>query len=170
MGAGMNIIAAVNCDWGIGHNGTQSIVIEEDRQYFRSITDGGIVISGRKTFEDYGRPLPNRKNIVLSRCTTFMADGIFVANTYEETLAIVSGEDPDRVFIIGGGDIFNLFIPVCTKAYITKIDATPRSDTFFPNLDESRDWSTESQGDVRESNGIRFSFDIYKRNSPATGF
>ena len=158
----MNAVAAVNSDWGIGYNNTQSIVIPEDRRHFSELTKGGVVIAGRKTFEDIGRPLPNRKNIIMTRDKRFMADGIFVARSLDEVLSMISGEDTNSVYVIGGGIVYRLFLPMCAFAHITKIEAAPASDTFFHNLDESPDWSVVNQGDLCESNGMHYSFAIYE--------
>ena len=161
----MNVIVAVNSDWGIGYNSTQTIVFPEDRQHFKKITDGGVVIAGRVTFEDFGRPLPNRKNIVLSRDRSYGADGVTVAHSIEEVLAMVSGCSADKVFVIGGGSVYDQFLPQCTHAYITKIHKAPPSDTFFPNLDELPDWSLITRGETQESGGINYSFNLYRRTT-----
>ena len=141
----MNTIVAVNSDWGIGFNGGQTIVIPEDRRYFRRVTDGGTIIAGRKTYEDFGRPLPNRKNIVLTRDKSFKVPGIITAHTIEEAIAHISGDDPGKVFVIGGGSVYEAFLPFCTRAYVTIIEASPPSDTFFPNLDDLSGWTLEQQ-------------------------
>ena len=165
----MNLIAAVNSDWGIGYNNAQSIVIPEDRRNFQNLTRNSVVIAGRKTFEGFGRPLPNRKNIVLSRDRGFKAGGIIVAHSIDEVLAITSDENAEKVFVIGGGSVYNQFLSMCTYAYITRISAKPPSDAYFPNLDESPHWALESRGATSESKGIRYSFDIYKNNAIAAG-
>jgi len=139
----MNAIVAVYSDWGIGYNGGQTIVIPEDRKRFREITDGGVVIAGRKTFGELRRPLPNRRNIVLTRDCAYAQDGVEIAHSAGEVAALVAEEDPERVFVIGGGEIYRLFLPMCEFAYVTRIDASPQSDTFFPNLDELPGWSLE---------------------------
>ncbi|MDR0490624.1 MAG: dihydrofolate reductase [Oscillospiraceae bacterium] len=160
----MNIIVAVNSDWGIGYNNTQSIVISEDRRHFKKITDGGVLIAGRKTFEDLGRPLPDRKTIVITRDRKFNVKGVVVAHSVDEVLAKITDEDSGKVFVIGGGSIYRLFLPLCSNAYVTKIDAAPPSDTFFPNLDNMPEWSLETRGETRESGGVRYSFDRYVRS------
>jgi len=159
----MNSIAAVNSDWGIGYNNAQSIVIPEDRRHFNKITTGGVVIAGRKTFEDIGKPLAHRKNIILTRDKSFKADGVIAAHSVDEALALAADFDTDKVFVIGGGRIYKLFLHMCTYAYITKIEAAPPSDTFFPNLDELNDWVLENCGEPKMSGGIRFSFCRYLR-------
>ena len=164
----MNVIVAVNSDWGIGYNSTQSIVIPEDRKNFSNITKNGTVIAGRKTFEDFGIPLPKRKNIVLTHNMKYDVKGIIAAHSVDEVLSIIEGDDTDKVFVIGGGSVYSQFLHMCSYAYITKIDATPPSDTYFPNLDTAPGWSPESIGETRVSLGIRFSFDLY-RNYAVTG-
>ena len=159
----MNIVVAVNSDWGIGYNNKQSIVIDEDRQHFKRVTDGGVIIAGRKTFEDFGRPLPNRKNIVLTRDRTFNAHGVVVAHSMDEVLVKIADDDTDKVFVIGGESIYELFMPMCSYAHVTKIEAAPLSDVFFPNLDELPEWSLESRGETNVSGGVRYSFDRYVR-------
>ena len=159
----MNLIVAVNGDWGIGYNNTQSIVLPEDRQSFKRLTTGGIVIAGRKTFEDFGRPLPNRVNIILTRNRDFKADGVYIAHSVDEALAMVPGEATDKVFVIGGGSIYEQFLPMCTYAYVTKLETSPPSDTYFPDLDASPAWLLEIRGETRISCDIRYSFNIYTR-------
>jgi len=163
----MNIIVAVNSDWGIGYNNTQSIVIPEDRQNFHKLTNGGIVIAGRKTFEDFGRPLPNRKNIILTHDRKFKVKGIVAAHSIDEALAMVTDDDPDKVFVIGGGIVYKEFLSMCRCAFVTKIETAPPSDTFFPNLDESSDWSLESPGEAHVSGGVQYSFDQYMNKAMA---
>jgi len=159
----MNIIAAVYSDWGIGFNGAQPLVIPEDRKNFAKLTKSGVIIAGRKTYQSFqnhqsqdagdeafaniGSPLPGRKNVVLTRDKNFIANGAYVAHSIEEVLDEIADCDTDKVFVVGGGDIYRQFLQFCTNAYITKIAATPMSDTFFPNLDKLPKWSSvhESQ-------------------------
>jgi dihydrofolate reductase len=160
----MNAIVAVNSDWGIGLGGTQSIVIPEDRRHFWRLTNGGVVIAGRKTFGDFGKPLSGRKNIILTRDCSFKADGAVVVHSTDEVLSEVAGDDPDKVFIIGGGEIYRMFLPMCKLAYVTKIGAAPESDTFFPDLDALPLWTLESSecGMLSAELGIGYSFNAYR--------
>ena len=159
----MDIIVAVYSDWGIGCSGTQPIVIAEDRQYFKEKTNGAIVISGRRTFEDFGKPLPNRKNIILTSDRDYKINGAVVVHSVEELMAEIA-DAPEQVFVIGGESIYRTLLPMCSHAYVTKIELAPESDTFFPNLDELPDWSLDSAGEVRESDGVRYSFCEYVRD------
>ena len=164
----MNIIVAANSDWGIGLGGTQQIILHEDRRHFREITGNGAVIAGRKTFEDFpgGKPLPNRKNVVLTRSSDFQVDGAVIVHSTAELFSEISGDDPDKVFVIGGGSIYNLLLPFCACAYVTRIDAAPPSDTFFPDLDSMPNWSVESKSESQKSGKVRYSFELYKNIAP----
>ena len=165
----MIAIAAVTVGWGIGCKNVQSPVLPEDRRHFLKTTSGGIIIAGRKTFEEIGRPLPERKNIILTRDNDFKAIGVVAARSVDEALALISGEDPEKTFVIGGGAVYEQFMPMCSCAHITKIEASPPCDTFFPNLDELPGWSLARQGDILESAGIRYSFNLYINNAMAGG-
>jgi len=171
----MNAIVAANADWGIGLGGSQSIVIPGDRRRFRILTDGGIVISGRKTFESLPAPLHNRRKIVLTRDRTFTARGVVVAHSIDDVFAEIADDDPNRVFVIGGGGIYGLLLPFCSHAYVTRINAAPPSDVFFPDLDSLPDWSLEQREfriwnpapgiDEAMVSALEYSFDLYKNNT-----
>ena len=162
----MNAIVAVYSDWGIGYNCRQTTVIPEDREFFKDMTSGGVIIAGRKTFEGFAGPLLNRKNIVLTHNRSYISDGAVTANTVEDVLAEITGVSADMVFVVGGGEVFRLFLPRCTFAYVTKIEASPTSDTFFPDLDALPGWQIDKQAGANEYRGILYSFCIYRNLSP----
>ena len=158
----MNIIVAVNKDWGIGYKGEQTVVIPEDRLFFREITDGGIVIVGRKTFESISKPLTNRKNIVLTNNREFKARGVTVVHSMSQAIEKIPPNSNHKVFVIGGGEVFNQFLPWCLYAYVTRFNVVTESDRFFPNLDKTHGWELMHKGDVLESSGVFYSFDLYR--------
>lgn len=157
----MDAIVAVYSDWGIGAKGTQPVVLKADRALFRKLTDGATVIVGRKTLEDFpgGKPLKNRRNIVVSR-RDIQVEGAEVAHSLEEAVALVGSE---RSFVIGGASVFKQFYPVLDRVYVTKIDLCPESDSFFPNLDEEPDWVIKDEGEDLCENGISYRFTCYER-------
>ena len=157
----LEAIVAVNRDWGIGADGTQNVVLHADRKHFRAVTEGCTVIVGRKTLADFpgGKPLPGRRNIVLTR-SDIAIDGAAVVHTAEEAIALAGS---DRCFLIGGASVYRALLRYCTRIYVTKIDACPPSDSFFPDLDASPDWEIERESDVMEENGVRFRFVDYIR-------
>ena len=154
-------IVAVNRDWGIGADGTQSVTLHADRKHFRAVTEGCTVIVGRRTLADFagGRPLSNRRNIVLTRGNRAV-EGAEVAHSAEESVALAGS---DRCLVIGGASVYRALLPYCERIHVTKIDVCPPSDSFFPDLDASPDWEIERESDVMEENGVRFRFVDYIR-------
>ena len=158
----MELIVAVYDDWGIGKDGTQPVALSADRKFFRETTRGAMVIAGRKTVEDFPgkKPLPGRVNVVLSRSTGEIP-GFTVCADPQEALKLA--ESAERTMVIGGGSIYRQLLPVCTKAYVTKVHTTPESDTFFPNLDEDPQWVLAEVLQSGEENGIAYEMCLYKR-------
>lgn len=164
----MNLIVAVYEDWGIGLTGTQTVVIPDDRLYFRKRTDGATVIVGHTTLLDFpeGKPLPGRKNIIMSRNKALNISGAIVVASTEELFREISGTESDKVFVIGGDKIYKLLFPYCTCAFVTKIKALPVSDTYFPNLDKLDNWILADPGTINTFEGIDYSFARYENISP----
>lgn len=164
----MDLIVAVDKNWGIGKGGTQTVVIPEDRKYFRELTDGATVIVGHRTLLDFPgkRPLPGRKNIVLSRNKDLRIEGATVVTSLDELFRTIEGTDPDKVFVIGGDSVFKMLLPYCRFAYVTKIEAEPESDAFFPNLDVSENWTVDRTGELKMYGDISYSFMRYKNKAP----
>lgn len=158
----MDLIVAVYDDWGIGRDGTQPVALSVDRKFFREVTRGATVIVGRRTLADFpgGQPLPNRMNIVLTRQDAEIP-GVTVCHSPEEAAALT--KDHEKVFVIGGGSIYKQMLSMCSNAYITKVHATPESDTFFPNLDEDSSWELERVLQQGAENGIGYEMCLYKR-------
>ena len=158
----MDAVVAVYADWGIGAKGTQPLVIPADRVRFRELTTNHAVIVGRKTLEDFpgGRPLKNRHNIVITR-QTLTIEGAQVVHTMEE--ALDAAREYDQCFVIGGASVFSEYFPHLTRVYVTKIDAAPHSDAFFPDLDALEDWQCTQQEEWQEHEGVRYCFCVYER-------
>ena len=158
----MEAVVAVYSDWGIGAAGTQPLVVPADRVRFRQLTTGHAVIVGRKTMEDFpgGKPLKNRNNIVITR-QSITIDGAEVVHAMEE--ALEAAKKYDRCFVIGGASVFKEFYPMLTKVHLTKIDAAPFSDSFFPNLDAADDWQCVQAEEWAEHEGVRYQFSTYER-------
>ena len=157
----LEAIVAVYADWGIGAKGTQPVVLKADRRHFRAVTGSDAVIVGRRTLEDFpgGRPLKGRRNIVVTR-QALEIEGAEVVHSTEEALAAAAGS---RCLVIGGASVYEQFFPWLDRIFITKIDLTPRSDRFFPDLDASPDWVCTEEGPWLEEDGIRYCFCTYER-------
>ena len=129
----MNLIVAVDQNWGIGKNGTMPWHIRADMRYFKEKTLGTTVLMGRKTLLSFpgAKPLPNRENVVLSSRADFAPEGVTVVNSLQELLEYKTRDD---VFVIGGGSVYKALLPYCKYAYVTKIDAAYDCDTYFPKM------------------------------------
>lgn len=126
------LIVATDLHGGIGKNGKIQWYCPEDLAAFRKETTPHAVIMGRKTFDSIGKPLPGRKNIVLSRTIPPM-EGVTVVRSVESALEAAS--DHSCAYIMGGGEIYNLFLPFITEAQITRFTFIEESDTFFSAVD-----------------------------------
>ncbi len=157
-------IAAVSENWGIGYKGELLFHIPEDMKLFRTVTSGHTVVMGRKTLLSFpnGQPLKNRSNVVLSRSADFKPEGVTVFGSVEEVLKYIENADGE-IFIIGGGEVYREFLTYCQKALITKVQARPEADTFFPDLDKDSEWVMTELSEEKEHNGIRFRFCTYIR-------
>ena len=158
----MNIIVAINKDWGIGYRGKQTIIIPEDRNYFREVTDGGIVVMGRKTFEILGKPLSNRKNIVLTNNKDFKMRGVTVVHSIGHAFEKIPPNSSHKVYIIGGAEVYSQFLPWCSYVYVTRTDIDTESDRYFQNLDISTEWELIHKGTIMQFEDIQYSFDLYR--------
>ena len=146
----MNAIAAVSLDWGIGKDNDLLFHIGEDMKRFRALTTGGTVIMGRKTLDSMpgGKPLPRRRNIVLTRQADFAREGVEVTHSPEEVLRLTAGEDPEKVWVIGGGEIYRQLLPYCRLCWLTRVYARPESAVFFPDLDTLPQWQVLRSGAI----------------------
>jgi len=155
----LSIISAIGKNNEIGKKNALLWDLPLDMKHFRETTKGHTVIMGQKTFESMGRPLPNRRNIVITLDKNFKADGIEIVHSPEELDELLKkSEKPDKparphdssgaggeFFIIGGGQIYKLFINKADKLYITHVDgAFPDADTYFPIIDETK-WQKISE-------------------------
>jgi len=158
-------IVAVDKNWGIGINNKMPWRIPDEQLFFKEKTYGGIVIMGRKTLESLpgGRPLKGRRNIVMTRNPDFKMDGVETAKTPEALFSLIHNEDPKKVFLIGGSQIYRLLIPYCKEAYITKVDGEYNVDAYHPNLDRDSDWQvTETLKEVVSPTGISYTIYVYE--------
>lgn len=161
----INAIAAVSKNYGIGANGDLLYNIPEDKKFFRSMTKGRIVVMGRKTLESLpgGKPLPDRINIVLSSNKSFMCDGVTVCHSFDGLKEEIKKYPPEDVFVCGGADVYKLLLPLCGRAYITHIEDEKYADRFFPEIDKLPEWKLTEQTDIKEYNGLKYSFCTYEK-------
>ena len=136
----ISLVVAASRNGVIGHAGALPWHISSDLKLFKQITMGKPVIMGRKTWDSLPRkPLPGRKNIVISRKTDFPVQGARTARTVDEALALAKADNPPEIAIIGGGEIYRLFWPMAGQIYLTEVDLDVEGDTLFPRLN-STEW------------------------------
>lgn len=157
----LNLIAALGRNGVIGIGNRLPWHLSEDLRHFKALTLGYPVLMGRKTFESLGRPLPGRRNIVVTRNAEWQPAGAEVAHSLEQALALCRGAQ--EVFFIGGADIYRQALPLAQRLYLTEVDASPEGDAFFPAFDRAR-WR-ESARDRRhdEGSGLDYAFVVYER-------
>jgi dihydrofolate reductase len=135
------LIAAVAENNALGKDNQLLWHLPDDFRRFKQLTTGHHIIMGRKTFESFPKPLPNRTHVVITRQKNYHPEGCLVADSIEKALEI-SPKDED-VFVIGGGEIYNLALPLADKVDVTKVHTTLDADTFFPAIDP-KIWKLDS--------------------------
>lgn len=161
----MNLIACVDSCWGIGNCGKLLVDIPGDKKFFREMTTGGVVLGGRKTMEGLpgGRPLKGRRNIVLTGRKPYCFGDAVVVHSVEEALGELSRYPGDSIYVIGGGRVYQSFLPYCKKAFVTRVYRCYEADTFFPNLDRDGQWVLAHASKEQEYQGILYDFAVYRR-------
>ena len=160
----LSLIAAMAIDRIIGKENQMPWHLPADFAWFKQQTLGKPIIMGRKTFESIGRPLPGRKNIVLSREPQSAQEGIHWVTSIEEALA--SAGDVDEVMVIGGGYLYQQLLPQAQRLYLTHVDAEIEGDTQFPEYDPDQWESTFSEfRDADEANSYGLCFEILERRA-----
>lgn len=155
----INMIVATSKNKAIGLHNKLPWHLPGDLAYFQRTTSGQAIIMGRKTYESIGRPLPNRHNIVLTHQKDFQPEGVTVVHTIEEALKVCAQQE--KVFVIGGGEIYKLFLPYATHLYITQVDLVIEGDTFFPDYEDAFKLTSTTAGN--NPDGPAYNFTVWSR-------
>lgn len=160
----ISLLLAMDKNHVIGYQNDMPWHLPKDLKFFRETTTGHTVIMGRKTYESIGKPLPNRKNIVLTRSETNFPEGVEVMNDIEAIYELNAQQPDEEIFIIGGGKIYEQVMPHADRMYITEIDAAFDGDTFFPKFSE-KEWTLTNKvkGEKNEKNPYDYYFLQYDR-------
>lgn len=162
----MNYIVAVDNHWNIGKNNELLFNIPTDMRFFRDTTMGSSVIMGDRTFLSLpgAKPLKGRENIVLSLDVNFNPEGVVNCHSLRELYDVLKKkENTENVFVIGGATVYNLLMPYCEYAYITKIDAVREdADVNITDLDRLGNWSVVWESERMQDAGFAFSFIRYR--------
>jgi dihydrofolate reductase len=159
----ISIIVAVSEDWGIGKDNELLWHISEDLKRFKRLTSGNTVIMGKKTWESLPRrPLPGRKNIVLTDDPQEIIDGSVTAYSIKD--ALDKCKKNEEIFIIGGGSIYRQFMPIADRLYITHVHKKAPADIYFPEIDLSI-WEVVEKEEFRasENNSIPYTYTVYEK-------
>ncbi|MCK5029135.1 MAG: dihydrofolate reductase [Bacteroidales bacterium] len=153
----LSIIVAVAENNVIGKDNSLIWKLPRDMRHFKETTTGHYIIMGRKTFESNGRPLPNRTNVIITRDKSFKAEGCVIVHSLED--AIKEAKDDSEAFIIGGGVIYDLAMPLVDRIYITQIYHLFEGDTFFPEIN-MEEWDVVEERKFEPDEKNKYSFTI----------
>ena len=157
----ISFIVAYAANRVIGKDGNLPWHLSEDLKRFRQITMGHHIVMGRKTWESIGRLLPGRKHIIISRKPGYIVPGATVVDSMDAAIAAALGDS--EIFVIGGGEIYALVLPVADRILATEIDRKYGGDTFFPELEEGIWSETLREPRHDEAGGSGYSFVVYER-------
>ena len=164
----MKLIVAVDERWGIGKDGDLLLSIPDDMRFFREKTRDAVLVMGYNTLISFpgSKPLPGRLNIVLNDAHGCRVSGAVICRSLDQLFRFLSSFGSGEVFVIGGGSIYRQLLPYCDTAYITKMRFDGGADTFIPNLDTDENWSVVEEGEIKEYEGIAYSFVTYHNAAP----
>jgi len=159
----LSIAVAIGENYAIGKNNQLLWHMPADLKFFKQTTSGNTVIMGRKTFDSVGRPLPNRRNIVITRDTGLKIEGVEVVNSLDKALEITKTEEKP-VFIVGGAEIYKQALPKTQILYLTTIHHHFDADTFFPEINRN-EWKVISSETHKADakNKYDYTFEVLER-------
>ncbi len=158
---GLGLVVAISSNNAIGKDNQLLWHLPADLRHFKNITSGHTIIMGRKTYDSIGKPLPNRRNIVITRQKGLQIEGIEVVNSLAEALSLCKQEE---VYIIGGAEIYRQAISLCDKIELTRVHQDFDADAFFPELDNAiwkEVWKEDHLPD--EKNKFAYTFSTLER-------
>jgi dihydrofolate reductase len=157
----ISIIVAVSDDWGIGKDNDLLWHISEDLKRFKRLTTGNTIIMGKKTWESLPRrPLPGRKNVVLTDNPKEVIENSVTAYSIEDALG--KCEKGEEIFIIGGGSIYRQFMTIADRLYITHVHKKAPADIYFPEIDP-KIWKVTEEEQFLSDDGIPYTYSVYQR-------
>ncbi|MEQ8154609.1 MAG: dihydrofolate reductase [Clostridiaceae bacterium] len=160
----LSIIVAVAENNAIGKDNDLLWRLPGDLKRFKEITSGHTIIMGRRTFDSLPNVLPHRHHVILTRDENFSVDDPQVEVVHSlEKVSEKFGKSHEEAFVIGGGEIYSEFYPLCSKIYLTKVFKNFPADTHFPEIDE-KDWTVVCQSSVFDENNLRYQFIDLVRN------
>ena len=160
----ISLIVAAAQNNAIGKDGKLPWHLPNDMRYFKNVTWGMPVVMGRKTFDALGKVLPGRKNIVITRQPGWQADDIVVVKNIEDAIFVAKETDAKEVMVIGGGEIYKTLFDKARRIYLTRVEAEPEADTFFPPINKEQWYLVSQQNhEADEKNAYNHSFQVWER-------
>lgn len=158
----LTIIAAAGENNELGKDNDLVWRLPDDFKRFKKLTTGHYIIMGRKTFESFPEPLPNRTHVVITRQENYKKEGIVVVHSLERAVELT--EDDPQPFVIGGGEIYQMAMKMADRIELTRVHGTFEADTFFPEIDE-KEWKliSEEFHDKDEKHNYAFTYLTYDR-------
>lgn len=158
----LSIVVAISENNAIGKNNQLLWHLPADLKHFKAITSGHPIIMGRKTYDSIGRPLPNRRNIVITRQTNLTIPNVELVNSLQEAIALCEAEN--EVFVIGGAEIYKHALALTNRIYLTVVHQNYEADTFFPELKEN-EWKeiAKEYHQADEKNNVAYTFSTLER-------
>jgi dihydrofolate reductase len=158
----VSIVVAIAENNAIGKDNQLLWHLPADLKHFKQITTGHTIIMGRKTYDSIGKPLPNRRNIVMTRTSGLQIPGVEVTANMEEALALCAAEE--EVFIIGGAEIYKSTMDITNRIYLTRVQQSYEADAFFPEIDFNLWNETEIEKHLPdEKNHVAYTFSTLLR-------
>ncbi|MFV0606307.1 MAG: dihydrofolate reductase [Niabella sp.] len=160
----ISLVVAASNNNVIGKDNHLLWSLPNDMKHFKNVTWGMPVVMGRKTFESFKRPLPGRKNIVLSNQKNLTIDGALVVSNKSDAELLIKEMDVKEMMVIGGGEIYKMFFPKANRIYLTRVDTVAEGDTTFPAIDE-KSWKLISKVDNKadEKHAFDYSYEVWER-------
>ena len=161
----MNIIVTVDKNWGIGYKGKPLVSIPSDMKTFRTMTEGKVVVMGRKSVLSYpgGNLQPGRTNIVLSHDKKTKIPGAMIVTDTEELLQELKKYKSEDIYIVGGESLYKQMLDYCDTIHVTKVDHEYSADAFFTNLDNCPEWKITGESEELTYFDVEYSFVRYER-------
>lgn len=160
----VSLIVAASTNNVIGKNNELVWSLPNDMKFFKNTTWAMPVLMGRKTYESLGKPLPGRLNIVITRQENWKPENLTIVHSLESAISAAAMENYQEVFVIGGGEIFKEAMPIADKIYLTRVDAEPAGDAFFPAIDPQQ-WTMVSEQSFPpdEKHAYAYHFQLWTR-------
>lgn len=160
----LSIIVAASENNVIGINNHLPWHLPVDMKYFKDTTMGKPIVMGRKSFEELGRVLPGRPNIMITRQPEYAAEGLYIVPSLEAGIEKAKTFGTEEIFITGGGEIFKMALPIIDRLYLTRVHAEVTGDTYFPEFDP-RGWKLvkNERHEKDEKHQYALTFQVWER-------